>query len=189
MAIRNAINAGDFPGPRMTAASPEMTVTGGLGDMNLWHKEGDSFAIVCDGPEAFRQTARMMCREGVDTLKINPSGDEFLPLARAHMTVMNDAEVAAVAEVAQAFEKRFASHARSAGSVKLSLRHGCDVIYHATLCDEEALDMLEAAKDRVFVAPTLGITYTTIHEAAEFGLTKDVVAELGFQRELDIAVE
>ncbi len=186
--IRNAINAGDIPGPRMTAATPELTVSGGLGDIRLWHMERETFAIVCDGADEFRRMARMMCREGVDTLKINPSGDEFLPLARAHMTVMNDDEVAAVAEVARAYEKRFASHARSAGAVKLSLRHGCDVIYHATLCDEEALDMLEADKDRVFVAPTLGITYATIHEAADYGLTPDVVEQMGFRRELDLAI-
>jgi len=37
--------------------------------------------------------------------------------------------------------------------VKLSLKHGVDVIYHATLVDDEACAQLEAAKDRVFVAP------------------------------------
>ena len=40
-----------------------------------------------------------MVREGVDTLKMNPSGDEFIPFARAHETVMNEDEVAAVCEV------------------------------------------------------------------------------------------
>jgi len=44
------------------------------------------------GPDEFRRVAREMCREGVDTLKINPSGDEFVPYARAQQTVMNDAE-------------------------------------------------------------------------------------------------
>ncbi len=51
--------------------------------------------------------------------------------------------------------KRGTAHARSAASVKQALRHGIDVIYHASFTDEEALDMLEAAKDRVFVAPGL----------------------------------
>ena len=55
-----------------------------------------------------------MCREGVDTLKINPSGDEFVPFARAHQTVMNDAEVAAVCEVAQVARQALAAHCRSA---------------------------------------------------------------------------
>ena len=97
--IRNAINNGEIPGPRMLAASPELTVTGGLGDVRLGHLDRDTFAIVCDGPDEFRRVSREMCREGVDTLKINPSGDEFVPFARAHQTVMNDDETAAVVEV------------------------------------------------------------------------------------------
>jgi imidazolonepropionase-like amidohydrolase len=162
--IRNAINAGDIPGPRMLAASPEMTVTGGLGDVRLQHIHRDTFAVVADGPEEFRRWARFFVREGVDTLKMNPSGDEGVPTAPAHTTVMTDAEVAAVCDVARQHDKRVAVHARSADSVKMSLRHGAQIIYHATLCDEEALDMLEAARDRVFVSPTIGITWAVYKE-------------------------
>ena len=61
------------------------------------HRE--TFAIICDGADEFRKIAREMVREGVDTLKINPSGDEFIPHARAHHTVMTEAEIAAVCEV------------------------------------------------------------------------------------------
>ena len=43
------------------------------------HMYRATFAIVCDGADEFRKVAREMCREGVDTLKINPSGDEFVP--------------------------------------------------------------------------------------------------------------
>ena len=71
--LRNAINAGDFPGPRTLAASPEMTVTSGLGDVRLMHMHRETFAVICDGAEEFRKMARLMVREGVDTLKINPS--------------------------------------------------------------------------------------------------------------------
>lgn len=169
--VRNAINTGDVVGPRMLAASLEMTVTSGLGDVRLNHLRRETFAVVADGPEEFRRWSRFFVREGVDVLKINPSGDEGAPASKAHMTVMTDAEVAAVAEVARAHEKRMAAHARSAGAVKLSLRHGVDVIYHATLCDEEALDMLESNKARVFVAPTIGITYGAYKEAPSRGVT------------------
>jgi len=48
-------------------------------------------------------------------------------------------------------------NARSSDSVKQALRHGIDLIYHASFVDNEALDMLEAAKDRVFVAPGIAI--------------------------------
>ncbi|HKU94457.1 MAG TPA: amidohydrolase family protein [Vineibacter sp.] len=162
--IRNAINAGDIPGPRMLAASPEMTVTGGLGDVRLHHMHRETFAVVADGADEFRRWARFFVREGVDTLKINPSGDEGVPGAPAHTTVMTDAEIAAVCDVARHHDKRVAAHARSADSVKMVLRHGGQIIYHATLADDEALDMLEAAKDRVFVAPTIGITWAAYKE-------------------------
>src|SRR5262249_1181185 len=180
---------GEIPGPRMLAASPEMTVSGGLGDVRLWHMHRDTFAIICDGPDAFRRVAREMVREGVDTLKINPSGDEFVPCARAEQTVMSDAEVEAVAEVGRQRGKRVAAHARSAESVKMCLRHGIDLIFHATFADEEAIDGLEAARDRVFVAPTFGITYATLNEAGPWGITPHVGEKLGPKRELEHGVK
>ncbi|MDJ0957400.1 MAG: amidohydrolase family protein [Arenicellales bacterium] len=185
--IRDAINAGDIPGPRMLAATPELTVTGGLGDVRLSHMDRSTFAIVCDGPDEFRRVAREMCREGADTLKINPSGDEFVPFAKANQTVMNEAEVAAVCEVARSRGKRVAAHARSAESVKMSVRNGIEIVYHATLSDEEALDMLESVKDTVFVAPTLGVTITTLYEASDWGITTEVAESLGMRRELEVA--
>jgi len=190
IAIRNAIEAGDIPGPRMRAASPELTVTGGLGDVRRHHMYRETFAICCDGADQFRKVAREMCREGVDTLKINPSGDEFIPFARAHLTVMNESEVAAVAEVARSRGKMMAAHARSAESVKMCVRNGVDVIYHASLADAEALDMLEAERDRIFVAPALGIMYATAKgEGAGYGLTTDHPVAIYFARELERCIE
>jgi imidazolonepropionase-like amidohydrolase len=187
--VKKAIDQYGHPGPRTLAASPELTVTGGLGDVRMSHLYRETFAIICDGPDEFRKVAREMVREGVDTLKINPSGDEFVPWARASQTVMNEAEIAAVCEVAQSRGKRVAAHARSAESVKLSLKHGVEIIYHATLADAAARDMLEAHKDRVFVAPTLGISYTTLNEASKWGISSEVAESLGIRRELEVAVE
>jgi imidazolonepropionase-like amidohydrolase len=188
--MRNAIDAGDIPGPRMRAASPELTVTGGLGDVRRSHMYRETFAICCDGAEEFRKVSREMCREGVDTLKINPSGDEFVPFARAHLTVMNEAEVEAVCEVGRSRGKKVAAHARSAESVKMCLRQGVDVIYHATLSDEEALDMLEARKDEIFVAPAVGIMYATAHgEGAAWGIDRDNPVAVYFMRELEMCIE
>jgi imidazolonepropionase-like amidohydrolase len=188
--IRNAIDAGEIPGPRLRAASLELTVTGGLGDVRRAHMYRETFAEICDGPDEFRKAARVACREGVDTLKINPSGDEFIPFARADMTVMNDEEVAAVAEVARSRGKMLAAHSRSAESVKMCVRHGVDVIYHATLADEEALDMIESVKDKVFVAPAMGIMYATSRgEGAKWGLAEDTPVAIYFRRELDSCIE
>jgi len=187
--LRNAIDSGDFPGPRTLAASPEMTVSAGLGDVRLYHMYRENFAVVCNGPEEFRRFSREMVREGVDTLKINVSGDAGTPASPADTTVMNDAEVAAVCDVAQAHGKRVAAHARSAESVRMCLRHGVDVIYHATLLDEDALDRLEAERSRVFVAPVLGNLYTTLNEAAPWGITREIAEARGIADELEHGIE
>jgi len=189
IALRNAIGNGDFPGPRTLAASPEMTVSAGLGDVRLYHMYRENFAVVCNGAEEFRRFSREMVREGVDTLKINVSGDAGTPASPADTTVMNDAEVAAVCDVAQAHGKRVAAHARSAESVRMCLRHGVDVIYHATLLDEEATDALEDGKDRVFVAPVIGHLYTTLNEAAPWGITSQMAQERGIAHELERGIE
>jgi len=186
--LRRAIDSGDHPGPRTLAATPELTVSGGLGDVNLWHMQRSTFAIVCDGPEAFRKAAREMVREGVDTLKINPSGDEFVPHARAAQTVMTEAEIAAVCEVGHAHGKPIAAHARSAQAVKLCLKHGVERIYHATLCDEEALNALVDAREHVFVSPTLGITVATIYEAGAWGISTAQAESMGMKAELEAGI-
>ncbi len=184
--IRNAIEAGRIPGPRMLAATPEMTPTAGLGDVRLYHHHRETFAVICDGADDFRRTARTFVREGVDTLKINPSGDEFVPHARAEHTVMTEAEIDAVCEVGRAHGKRIAAHARSARAVELCVKHGVELINHATFADGRARDALESAKDRVFVMPTIGITYTTIHEASAWGITPEAAAAMGMRREMEM---
>jgi imidazolonepropionase-like amidohydrolase len=186
--IRNAIEAGQIPGPRMLAATPEMTPTAGLGDVRLYHRHRETFAVICDGPDEFRKTARTYVREGVDTLKINPSGDEFVPHARAEQTVMTEAEIDAVCEVGRAHGKRIAAHARSSNAVELCVKHGVQLINHATFADEKARDALEAAKDRVFVMPTIGITYSTLFEAQKWGITTEAATGMGMRREMEQGV-
>ncbi len=187
--LRNAIEAGEFPGPRTLAASPEMTVTAGLGDVRLSHLYRENFAVILDGHDEFRRYARLMCREGVDTLKINISGDAGTPASPSNTTVMAEDEVAAVSEVARAHAKRFAAHTRSAESIKLALRHGVDVLYHATLIDTEAQDLLEAQRDRVFVAPTLGSLYATLHEAPSWGIKFSAAHLRALEQELNAGIE
>ena len=73
---RNAIDRGEHPGPRLKAASVQFTVTGGVGDLRQMHLDpGEAmYTLPCDGPVEFRRAAREACREGVDVLKIVPSG-------------------------------------------------------------------------------------------------------------------
>jgi imidazolonepropionase-like amidohydrolase len=183
--IRNEIAAGRLPGPRLRAASPELTVTAGLGDENRLHMRRDSFALVVDGPEEIAKVARVCIREGVDSIKINISGDDFVPAAKGGMTVMRETEVRAAVEVAHSFGKRINSHSRSSDSVKRAVTSGVDVIYHCECADEEALDLLEANKHRVFVGPAIGLIHNTLYEAEAFGITRQVAHDLGMHRVME----
>ena len=187
---RNAINRGEHPGPRMLAASVQFTVTGGVGDLRQMHLDpGEAmYTLPCDGPVEFRRAAREACREGVDVLKIVPSGDTSTPAVPSPRTLMTDEEVAAVCDVARNHDRVVAAHARSAESIKMCVRHGVDVIYHATYADAEALDMLEGAKDRVFVAPALSVTWTRLHEAGKYGLPSTPAMKTRIERDLELTI-
>jgi imidazolonepropionase-like amidohydrolase len=84
--------------------------------------------------------------------------------------------------------KRVIAHARSAASLKQSLRHGIDLIYHASFTDEEALDQLEARKDRVFVAPGIAILYALLNEAEPWGITRAKAEAMGYEIEWEAAL-
>ena len=164
--IRNEINAGRIAGPRLMASTPTLTTTGGLNDNRQEHQEDRSVAaIIVDGPDEIRRAIRRGYREGVDVVKVNISGDDFFPRPSGRTTMMTRAEVEAVAETADNLGLLVSAHARSAESIKLAVAAGIGLINHADFADEAALDALEAAKDRVFVAPSIGYYHSLLHDS------------------------
>jgi imidazolonepropionase-like amidohydrolase len=190
VAIRNAIEAGQIPGPRYLAASQEITVAGGLGDETLPHLPFPeiSFGAVVSGPEEMRKCVRMFLKFGVDTIKLNLSG-EYITGLPAEFTPMTDEEIAIAVKEAKRRGRRVSAHARSAESVKQCVRHGIEIIYHASFTDEETLDLLEANKDRHFVAPGLAWLIGTSFDASKYGITPEIAKGMGYHRELEIACE
>ncbi len=174
IAVRDAINSGQIPGPRLKAASPEIVSTGGLGDERQMHMYHESIGLIADGVDEMRKVVRTMIREGVDTIKINISGDNFTDTCKAEMLSYADDEVAAAAEVAHSRGVRLACHARADAAIRMALRHGFQVIYHADFATEKTLDMLEAKKKEIFLAPAAGAIYATAYEAAEWGITPEI---------------
>jgi imidazolonepropionase-like amidohydrolase len=123
----------------------------------------------------------------VDTIKLNVSGNQTTPTARSDQNVMRADELAAAVEVAHAHGKRVAAHARAAASIKLALRHGVDILYHCEYADEECLDLLEAARDRIFVAPAVGLLHSLLFEAQTWGITYAKAAAAGVALQLERA--
>jgi len=178
--IRDAINDGSIPGPRLLAccteiSAPEGTLLPGA-------------SIVVSGPDEFRKAATEVVDLGVDVIKIICSGEEITGTLRANDTYVTEEELTAVVEVAHARGAKVSVHARSAESVKRCLRAGIDFLYHASYIDEEGLDLLEAQKERVFVAPGVNWIITTLREAAPWGYSPSAAEAAGYARELEATV-
>lgn len=188
--IRNEINAGKIPGPRLLAGSPELTVTGGLADDNQLNQQHPSISIICDGPDEFRKVVRMLIREGVDLIKFNNSGDSFcFPRMAGFHNPMTDDEVKAITETAQNVGKRIAAHAHADSSVRQCLKFGVEFIFHATFATDETIEALAAARHKHYVSPAIAARYNTTYEAAEWGITTDVAEMIGNKRELEEGIK
>lgn len=185
--IRKEIDAGHIPGPRLLTAGPEFTNTGNLGDERRLHIHRESIAMIVDGADEMSRTCRLLVREGVDTIKLNISGNQTIPNSRSDQNVMNEEEIRVAAETAHAHGKRIAAHVRAAASIKLALKHNVDILYHCEYADEECLDMLEAARDRIFVAPAIGLLHNLMYEADAWGITYEKAAASGVVYQFECA--
>jgi imidazolonepropionase-like amidohydrolase len=190
VAIRNAINDGTIIGPRYLAASQEITVAGGLGDTTMPHLPQPEFAFgaVVSGAEEMRKCVRMFIKYGVDSLKINLSGESITGMP-SEMSQFTEEEIKVCVQEAKAWGKRVSAHARSTWSIQQCIKQGIEVIYHASFTDEQTLDMMEASKREHFVAPGLAWLINTCHNASEYGITPDVARKMGYFRELDAALK
>ena len=188
--IRNAINDGTIVGPRYLAASQEITVAGGLGDSTPPHMPYPelSFGAIVSGPEEMRKTARQFIKYGVDSLKINLSGESITGMP-SEQSQFSEEEIEMLCREARIAGKRVAAHARSCWSVKMCVKHGIEAIYHASYTDTEALDALEAAKHKHFVAPGLAWLINTCHNASAYGITPEAARGMGYFAELEAAIE
>lgn len=186
--VRQEIEDGYLKGPRYRAAGPEITTTGGLGDERKHHTNFESFGMIADGVDEIRRAVRLCCREGVDNVKFNVSGDEFVSNARAEMVSLSEEELTVGVQTAHDFDKRVACHSRAAESVKRAVRAGVDCIYHCDFADEEALDMLESVKDRVIVGPAFGLVHNSVYEGHVVGMSKKRAEEMGLFRKIEFTI-
>ncbi|SEQ43658.1 Imidazolonepropionase [Solimonas aquatica] len=190
VAVRNEVDAGRLPGPRIRAGSLEISVTGGMGDESKLHNPRKGPSIIVDGPEEMRKAVRLCCREGCDNIKLDVSGDPFYPNTPAHTTPMAYEEILMAVETAHAYGRKVNAHTRSIAGTQACLKAGVDMLFHCEYSDEKTLDLFEEAKDRVFVVPTVSLFHTIVkNEAAAIGLTAEVGGYMGIPALLEASVQ
>jgi imidazolonepropionase-like amidohydrolase len=169
--LRDKIRAGAVPGPRLRAASMERDNHPQRPD---GHVEPD-----WQGPEAVAKFVHEQAQLGFDNVKFLLSNDDVFIPGGSHITQYTAEEANAAGAAAREAGVFLNCHAQSAESVKIAVRGGFRSIYHCTYADEEALDLLESAKDFVFVSPAPGIIYANVHEGKEFGIDAAQAEKMG----------
>ncbi|EXK25180.1 hypothetical protein FOMG_18156 [Fusarium oxysporum f. sp. melonis 26406] len=179
--VRDAINAGDIPGPRYLANAREIAKT-----------DGELVAGItrfADGPDEMREVIKHNIENiGVDNIKLSISGEEITEIRSAQDCYFHDDEMAACVDEAHKRGKRLCAHARARDSVKMCVKHGVDVIYHASYIDDEGMDMLERERENYIVVPAINWLVATTYEAEAFGYAYETAEKAGYKRELDVAV-
>lgn len=150
--IRDRINRGEAAGPRIQGAGIYLTIPGGGGDLLIpGIPEGDIPAQlrtgVARGADQFAQKARLAVEHGADLLKVIASGAVLAYGGVPGAPEMTRKEIAAVVKVGHAAGIRVAAHAHGAQSIKDAILAGVDSIEHASLADDEAIQL--AAQHRV----------------------------------------
>jgi imidazolonepropionase-like amidohydrolase len=181
-ALRDRINAGEIPGPRLRASALEKGAEGVMGV-----PEGHDPTHDRDIPGLIAYVKQMKA-QGCDTIKFLMSSDEAFQRGGAQILMYSDEECAAIGKAAAEEGIWLACHAQAAEAVKRAVRAGFRAIFHCTHADEEALDLLEAHKDRHFVAPAPGLLYARCYEAQEFGIDEEKAIAMGARGGLDAMI-
>ena len=184
--LQTAINAGRVPGPRLRASDRDLGSTGSNADAAGPETKG--IKIIADGPWAVRAAVRSLAKKRVEIVKIFLDGEAISGHAAPGILSYTDEEVAAAVEEAHARGMRVGCHARSAAAVKQAVRHGIDLIGHANFVDDEAVEMLHAVRDRVFVGPGIAWEIALLERGHEIGLPRELMVERGYQKEVDATI-
>lgn len=154
IALRDAINAGDVPGPRIDASGPSIGVTGGHCDESLlapeFHHKADG---VADGVSAVMQKTREIAKYGADCIKICATGGVLSKGDSPEATQFNDEEIRAIVIEAHRLGRKVAAHAHGAAGIKQAVLAGVDSIEHGSFIDDEAIRLMK--EKGTYLVPTL----------------------------------
>lgn len=148
VALRNAIERGDVPGPRMWVAGAYITVPGGGGELNGVVPNDQlppdmRLGVAATAEQAAQKTAWLL-DHGADFIKTIATGAVLAMGTEPGAPELTEDQLRAVVKVAHARGKRVTAHAHGAQGIRNAINAGVDSIEHASLADEEALQLAKA---------------------------------------------
>ena len=169
VALRDAINAGDVPGPRMLVSGPALSITGGHCDNDLlpyeYHATSDGAA---DGIEQVQHKTREIIKYGADLIKVCATGGVLSKGDDPNASQYTFEEMKAIVADAHRLGRKVAAHAHGAQGVSWASEAGVDSVEHGHLMNDAAIAMLK--KNGTYLVPTLYLMDWQREHAAQANL-------------------
>jgi len=162
VALRNAINHGVVPGPRMLVATYGIGATGGHFDSTagfrdmLFGREPDYSEGIADGPDAIRKAVRFEVKNGADVIKAAVSGGVLSLADEVDTPQFTPAEIAALVDETHRLRKKIAVHCHGDQAAKEAIEAGVDSIEHGSFLKPETLQLMKTKG--TYLVPTLMAT-------------------------------
>jgi imidazolonepropionase-like amidohydrolase len=169
VALRDAINEGMVPGPRMIVSGPPLSITGGHCDNNLlpyeYHAQSDGAA---DGVEAVQHKVREIIKYGADVIKICATGGVLSKGDDPRASQYTLDEMEAIVADAHRLGRKVAAHAHGAQGILWAAQAGVDSIEHGSYIDDAAIQMMKSKG--TYLVPTLYLGDWMTENASKIGL-------------------
>jgi len=183
LALRQAINEGFIPGPRMQAAGHALGITGGHCDANGYKPgllDGSPKTGIANGPDEVRAAVRYQAKYGADVIKTCATGGVLSEGDAVGVPQYTYEEMKAIVDEATKLERKVAAHAHGTEGIKIAVRAGVASIEHGSFLDEEGAKLM--AERGTFLVPTL-----SAGEAAEAAAKRGVLKGLRAEKALAAA--
>jgi imidazolonepropionase-like amidohydrolase len=148
VALRNAINRGDIPGPRLQVATYYISSTGGHGDLvgfSPWLSDltPPEMSGIADGVDAVRQKVRYLVKYGADVIKFGASAGVLTEEESVGAPEYTQEEMDAIVAEAHLWGRKAAAHAHGTEAIKMAVKAGAASIEHGSLIDDEGIALMK----------------------------------------------
>ncbi|MDM7922525.1 MAG: amidohydrolase family protein [Pyrinomonadaceae bacterium] len=178
IALRNAINRGEFPGPRILAANMYIGSTGSHGDLVgfspfLGERMPPEMSGVADGVEAVRQKVRYLIKYGADVIKFGATAGVLTEEASVGAPQYSQEEMNAIVAEAHLHGIKVTAHAHGAEGIKMAVKAGVDSIEHGSFLDDEGIRLM---KERgTYLSADIYNDDYILSEFAKFGTPQKII--------------
>lgn len=174
IALRDAIKAGDVPGPRMLVSGPPLSITGGHGDENFlapqfgWSSDG-----VADGIDGVTKKVREDIKYGADVIKFMATGGVLSEGDNPALAQFSPDEMKAIVDTAHGLGRKVAAHAHGSAGIKYAVLAGVDSIEHGSYINDEDIELMK--QHGTYLVPTVYLEDWLMENVQKLGLTPNMI--------------